>query len=418
MSFDAIVIGAGAAGLMTAIIAGRERPGIRLALLESQPRCGTKILVSGGGRCNVTNRVVRPTDFNGDRNFVAKALGRFGAERAAAFFEEIGVPLKHEAEFDKLFPVSDDAHTVRDALVGESERVGCGPRTSYRVRSVVREADGGFVVTTSLGVLRAPRVVLATGGRSIPLSGSDGFGWEIAKSLGHSVTPTVPALVPLVLDPHPLAGLDGIAFPCEIRVTDPAAGGRLVARVTGPVLVTHFGISGPAALDVSRHWAVAAEAGRQLEFRLSFAPGKEQQAVEAQWLAESLTGGSRPVVSLLAGFPRRIIERLLSASGVKADQRLGELSREARIRLLLAFTSTLLPVKESRGFNFAEVTAGGVPVSEVDARTMESKLCPGLHFVGEILDVEGRLGGFNFQWAWSTGFVCGQAVAVGAKNRR
>jgi predicted Rossmann fold flavoprotein len=332
-------------------------------------------------------------------------------ERTVAFFAELGVELKHEPEFDKLFPVTDDAHTVRDALVGECARLGCAPRLAQRVTAVEPSADGGFVVRTAAGAIRARRVVLATGGRSVPLSGSDGFGYELAKSLGHTVTTTVPALVPLLLEPNPLAGLDGIAFPAEIRVLD---GDRVAARVQGPLLVTHFGVSGPAALDVSRHWAVAAAEGRRLELRLSFAPGREAQDVERAWIDEADRNGGRPVVSLLAGFPRRVLERILATAEVRADQRLGELSRVARGRLLAAFTSMPLPVKDTRGFNAAEVTAGGVPVAEIDPRTMESKVRPGLHLVGEILEVEGRLGGFNFQWAWATGFVCGQALAAGA----
>lgn len=415
---DAVIVGAGAAGLMTAIVAGRERPGIRLALLEGGPRAGTKILVSGGGRCNVTNRVVTPADFHGDRKFVTKVLGRFGAARTPPFFEELGVELKHEPEFDKLFPVTDSAHTIRNALVAECERVGAPPRLHHRVTGIARDGET-FVVSTPLGDLRTRRVVLATGGRSLPRTGSDGFGYELVKALGHTVTATVPGLVPLRLDPNPLAGLDGIALPVEIRVHDREDGrDRVVARVTGPMLVTHFGISGPAALDVSRHWAVAAERGRRLELRLSFAPGREAADVEKQWLAESLSGGGRPVVSLLAGFPRRVIERILDVADVRGTHRLGELSRAARQSLLAAFTALPLPVSDTRGFNAAEVTAGGVPVSEVDPRTMESKLCPGLHLVGEILDVEGRLGGFNFQWAWATGHVCGQALAVAAAGRR
>jgi predicted Rossmann fold flavoprotein len=172
---DAVVVGAGAAGLMTALVAGRERAGIALALLEGSQRAGTKILVSGGGRCNVTNRVVRPADFHGDRSFVAKVLKRFDERRAAQFFEDLGVALKHEPEFDKLFPVSDDAHTVLAALVGECARVGCPVRPGHRVTAVRRD-DGAFVVVTSQGEIRARRVVLATGGRSLPRTGSDGFG--------------------------------------------------------------------------------------------------------------------------------------------------------------------------------------------------------------------------------------------------
>jgi predicted Rossmann fold flavoprotein len=221
----------------------------------------------------------------------------------------------------------------------------------------------------------------------------------------------VPALVPLVLDPHPLAGLEGIAFPVELRVLD---GQKVVARVTGPMLVTHFGVSGPAALDVSRHWSVAAESGRRLDVRMSLYPGLEAQDVERVWLEIARTDGRRSIANLLRDLPRRVAERLMEVAGSDPGRRLGDLPRDARARLLGACTALPLPVKDTRGFNAAEVTAGGVPTSEVDPRTMESRVCPGLHLVGEILDVEGRLGGFNFQWAWASGFVAGQALATAA----
>jgi hypothetical protein len=411
--FDVLVVGAGAAGLMTAITAAREAPSLRIALLDGSPRPGTKILVSGGGRCNVTNRVVRPSDYHGDRAFVAKVLRRFDERRAVRFFQDLGVPLRHEPEFDKLFPESDDAHTVLAALLGECDRLGCPARAAHRV-TAVRRGDDAFAADTTRGEFRARRVVLATGGRSLPRTGSDGSGYDLARSLGHTVTPTVPALVPLVLDPHPLAGLDGIAFPAEIRVLD---GDRVAAKVAGPLLATHFGVSGPAALDVSRHWSVAADAGRRLEVRLSLYPGLEPQDVERAWLEIARTDGRRSIANLLRDLPRRVAERVMEIAGSDPGRRLGDLPRDARSRLLATCTALPLPVKDTRGFNAAEVTAGGVPTAEVDPRTMESLVCAGLHLVGEILDVDGRLGGFNFQWAWATGFVAGQAAAGPPRDR-
>lgn len=403
---DAAVVGAGAAGLMTAIVAARTDPSLRIALLDGEPAPGKKILVSGGGRCNVTNRVVRPADYHGDRAFVARVLGRFGADAAVRFFSELGVELKHEPEFDKLFPVTDDARTVLDALLGECARLGCPPRR-FRVASVTRTPDG-YRLAGPHGEIRAHRVVLATGGRSLPRTGSDGSGFEIARSLGHAVGTTVPALVPLVLDPHPLAGLAGIAFPATIRVR---SSGRVVADATGPVLVTHFGISGPAALDVSRHWSVAAAAGTAPDLTLSVFPGRDAPDVEREWVEAARAGGRRTAATLLTHLPHRAAQRLLERAGVGPEVRLAELPRAARTKLLEAATALRLPVRDTRGFNAAEVTAGGVPTGEVDARTMESRKAPGLHLVGEILDVDGRLGGFNFQWAWAGGLVCGQALA-------
>lgn len=413
---DVAIVGAGAAGLMTAITAAREARALpaarapRIALLDGELRPGKKILVSGGGRCNVTNRTVTPADFHGDRRAVARVLARFGADDAVRFFDGLGVPLKHEPEFDKLFPVSDDARTVLDALLAECARLGCPVRGGFRVRSAVAE-EGGFVVASDAGAVRARRLVLATGGRSMPSTGSDGGGYGIARALGHTVGTTVPALVPLVLHPHPFPHLAGISFPAEIVVRAASSGeGRVAARVRGPLLVTHFGISGPAALDVSRHWSTAAAAGAPPSLRLSVFPGEEPADVERAWLDAARSGGARTVGSLLARLPHRIAQRIAGLADVAPDRRIAELTRESRGRLLAAATALPLPVKDTRGFNAAEVTAGGVPLDEVDVRTMESRRRPGLHLVGEILDVDGRLGGFNFQWAWATGFVCGQAV--------
>lgn len=402
------VAGGGAAGLMTAITAAREDPSLRIVVLEGQPRPGIKILASGGGRCNVTNRVVTPSDFHGDRSLVARVLRRFDEEDAAEFFEGLGVALKHEPEFDKMFPASDSAKTVLDALLAECARLGVEVETGFRVESVAR-TERGFDVRSAARAIACDALVLATGGRSLPKSGSDGAGYRFAESLGHTVGPTAPALVPLVLQPHVFADLAGIAVPAEVSVW---AGGRRVAVETGPVLVTHFGLSGPAPMNVSRHFAVGRMAGAPPEVRVNFLPGRRPEEVEAAWLETARTSGTLQAVTLVDGLPARLARRICELADVAPETRLSELSRNSRKRLLDAATNLRLPVTDTRGWNAAEVTAGGVPLAEVDVRTMGSRKCPGLFLVGEILDVDGRIGGFNFQWAWATGFVAGQALST------
>ena len=412
MHFDVGVVGGGAAGLMTAITAAREGSSLSVAVIESRPRPGVKILASGGGRCNVTNRAVTPGDFNGDRGVVARILRRFDERATVRFFEELGVELKHEPEFDKLFPVSDSAHSVLDALLAECARLSVRIEADFRVGEI-RRGEDGFEVRAGERVAVCRSVVLATGGRSVPKSGSDGHGYEIARSLGHSVGATSPALVPLVLQPHVLEGLEGVAVPAELSVW---ADGRRIALETGPALVTHFGLSGPAPMNVSRHWSVVRDAGGTAEVRMSVLPGRQPADVEREWLDAARGDGSRPAVALLAGLPARLARRVLALADVAETTRVAELTRNSRKRLLDAATNLRLPVTDTRGWNAAEVTAGGVPLSEVDARTMESRRCPGLFLVGEILDVDGRIGGFNFQWAWATGFVAGQALALRGKQ--
>jgi len=412
LKFDVGVVGGGAAGLMTAIIAARESAktdgSLRCVVFEGQRKPGIKILASGGGRCNVTNLVVSPSDFNGDRGLVARVLRRFNEKDAVQFFDELGVPLKHEPEFDKMFPESDSAQTVLDALLAECARLGVRVESGFRVDAVAATADG-FEVRAGERVAACGAVVLATGGRSLPKSGSDGAGYAFAQSLGHTVGETAPALVPIVLQPHVFEGLDGIAIPAELSVW---SGGKRVALETGPALVTHFGLSGPSPMNVSRHYAVGKLAGAPPEIRMNVFPGRTYAEVETSWLDTARDAGSRNVASLLGSLPARLARRLFELADVDPDARLSEMSRVARKRLLDAATNLRLPVTDTRGWNAAEVTAGGVPLAEIDVRTMESKTRPGLFLVGEILDVDGRIGGFNFQWAWATGFVAGQALAT------
>jgi predicted Rossmann fold flavoprotein len=418
VQYDVGVVGGGAAGLMTAITAARESAksdgSLRCVVFEGQPKAGIKILASGGGRCNVTNRVVSPSDFHGDRALVARILRRFDENDTVRFFAELGVPLKHEPEFEKLFPESDSAKSVLDALLAECARLGVRVECGFRVDAVAAVGDG-FEVRAGDRMVACGAVALATGGRSLPKSGSDGAGYGFARALGHSVGDTAPALVPLVLQPHVLGGLDGIAVPAEMSVW---RDGKRVAVEVGPALVTHFGLSGPGPMNASRHFAVGKLHGAAPQVRMNVFPGRTSAEVETSWLDATRDAGARPVSSLLASLPARLARRLFELADVSPDVRLSELSKVARRRLLDAATNLLLPVTDTRGWNAAEVTAGGVPLTEVDVRTMESKKRPGLFLVGEILDVDGRIGGFNFQWAWATGFVAGQALAVrGAPSR-
>jgi len=351
--------------------------------------------------------VVRPADFHGDRRAVARVLGRFGVAETVAWFREIGVELKREPGFDKLFPVSDRARDVLDALLDAASRAGVTLVAGFRVTGV-RRPDGGFVLEAADGrELACRRLVLATGGRSLPKSGSDGTGYGFARALGHSLSEPCPALVALVLDPHPLGGLSGVSFPAAIEVW---MRGCKSVEVRGPVLVTHFGLSGPAALDVSRHWTTGGTPPPELF--LSFFPGRSRGEVERAWLLAAADGG-RSVASLLACLPARVARTVSVRAGLALEHPLARLEREQRMRLVEAATALVLPVGGTRGFKEAEVTAGGVPLAEVDPSRMASRRCPGLYLVGEILDVDGRIGGFNFQWAWSTGFIAGQATILG-----
>jgi len=388
---DVAIIGAGAAGLMAAIQAGRA--GARVLLLDGAPKIGAKIIISGGGRCNVTHDVVTPDDFNGNRNAIAKVLRAFTVEQTIEFFSSLGVALKREAT-GKLFPVSDRARDVVDALLRAAREAGVEVRAGVRVTSVER----GFVMNDEI---RAKRIVLATGGRSVPKTGSDGFGYALAQLLGHSVTGTFPALVPLLIDPqHWAASIRGTSVDAELSVK--TTSGRVVRRERGSMLFTHFGISGPVVLDISRHWIAA----RPALLSANLLPGESFASMQSMLIAESQRNPHATVASLLK---RRLPDRLVAQ--VAPNTPLARLSKEERNDAIRKIVECELPVTRDRGFEYAEVTAGGVPLSEVNVSTMESRVCPGLYVCGEILDVDGKIGGYNFQWAWSSGYAAGIGAA-------
>jgi predicted Rossmann fold flavoprotein len=398
-------VGAGAAGLATAIFAARRMPGRVVVALDGAARPGAKILISGGARCNVTNVAVGERDFwGGRRSIVRRVLRSFPAEQAAAFFRELGVAL-HAEDDGKLFPDSGRARTVLEALLREVARRGVRLQAGRRVTAVVARPDG-YELETSAGPLRARRLVLATGGLSLPKTGSDGLGYRLAQALGHSLVDTTPALAPLLLEGGLHAGLSGVSCEAELLLRPEGADSL---RLRGPLLFTHFGVSGPVALNASRHWHRARLEGRAVQVSASFLPGRG--FAEAERLFERRRSGATLQTALAAAVPASLGAALAREAALDPAQPLARLTREARRGLAHALVGLPLRVRDSRGYAFAEVTAGGVPLEEIDAATMESRRSGGLHLAGEILDVDGRLGGFNFQWAWSSGWVAAGGLA-------
>jgi predicted Rossmann fold flavoprotein len=416
-SCDVAIVGAGAAGLATAVFAGRSNRSRSLVLLDSARRPGAKILVSGGTRCNVTNVTVTEHDFWGGRaSVIRRVLRAFPVPDTVAFFRDLGVPL-HEEAGGKLFPDTNRARDVLDALLRETERVGATMVAGHRVLGVERSADG-FRVVTDRGDLQAAAVVLATGGQSLPKSGSDGAGFAIAKQLGHTIVPTTPALDPLVLarDERVHTELSGVSQDVELAVW---IDGAIAVRVAGALLWTHIGASGPVALNVSRHWLRARLEGRTVSITANLRPGEQFGGVEAQWISLARDHPKAWVQTTLAAMvPASAAAVLLRELAIDGRVSLAHFPREDRRRLSRALVEWPLPVVGTRGYTYAEATAGGVALTEIDPATMESRVCPGLFLVGEMLDVDGRLGGFNFQWAWSSGFVAGRALAAASTKPR
>jgi hypothetical protein len=335
-------------------------------------------------------------------------LRAFGVAETIAFFREIGVPL-HEEEHGKLFPDTNSSRTVLQALLDEASRRGVVLRAGERVNAV--EPSGPrWIVRTARESLEVLRVVLGTGGLSLPKTGSDGQGLRMAESLGHTVVPTTPALVPLVLSGSFHRPLSGIAHEVALLVR---ADGRVVDRRIGSLLWTHFGVSGPVVLDASRAFLRARLEGRSAGLEANLLPGHDFAAAEADLVRLSAASPRSSVArALSAWLPAAVAEAVARALGL-AETPLGRLRREDRRALVRALVARPLPVVDSRGYSSAEVTAGGVPLAEVDTRTMESRRRPGLFLVGEMLDVDGRIGGFNFQWAWSSAWVAAGGLGRG-----
>lgn len=408
---DLAIVGAGAAGLATAIFAAEQRPDSRILLLDGAKTIGAKILVSGGGRCNVTHDRVSAADYFGNRRIIKNVLAAFPVQRTMEWFASMGVALKREGT-GKLFPATEKARTVLDALTSRCRELEVVVCAAHRVTAVDRQGgESGFVLRHDRGELRARKLVLATGGRSLPKSGSDGLGYELARRLGHGVASTAPALVPLVLDErmfHPQ--LSGLSQEVElISVLD----GRPADRRAGSLLWTHFGISGPVVMDASRFWTLAQGQGRKADLLCNFFPGCTGEDTR-EWLkTQAAVTPRRSLVRILAArLPERFAAAMSSYTHCDPTLGMGQCPREDRERLAENLSRFRLPIERDRGWNHAEVTAGGVPLEEIDYRSMESRIVPGLYLAGEILDCDGRIGGFNFQWAWATGYLAGRAASA------
>ena len=415
---DLCVIGAGAAGLAAGIFAAEQNPDLTIQLLDGAKTIGAKILVSGGGRCNVTHDAVAPADFFGTRHLVRNVLAAFPVHETISWFASLGVELKRE-ETGKLFPVTDKARTVLDALTARCRALGVTLRPDHRVSRLdyrhpadppSQNRAARFFIRHRHGEISAKRVILATGGRSLPRSGSDGSGYELASRLGHRVTVTVPALVALILDEGCFhRQLSGLSHDVEVQMV---IKGRPIDRRTGSLLWTHMGISGPVVMDASRFWCLARERGEPVDLYGNFVPGKTAEQLREWFLAESAQRPRRSLLKMIATWiPEGLAEALCREAGGEPQQASGQVPRTIRDRLLASVTRFRFPIIRDRGWNFAEVTAGGIPLEEINYRTMESKLVSGLYLIGEVLDCDGRIGGFNFQWAWTTGRIAGRAAA-------
>jgi predicted Rossmann fold flavoprotein len=396
------VIGAGAAGLLAALTAARS--GSDVVLIERTKDGGRKILISGGGRCNILPAVAQPERYVTDSspNTLRKILRSWPLAEQRAFFErELEIPLVLEEESGKLFPSSHKAKDVRDRLVQRVREAGAKIWFGAKVTDVRPSGGSWEVEIEDAPTLRARAVIVATGGLSVPATGSDGVGLHVAEALGHLVNSTYPALTPLTADPHPHAELAGISK----TVTIHAPGARPSFQTTGGFLITHTGWSGPTVLDAS-HLAIRGHPD-----------GSRQELVvrwstlgAADWDAALQIGTGTVRSALTSHLPRRLAELIAMESGVEPVTPLAQLKKADRKALVSNLTEYRLPWAGDAGYKKAEVTGGGVALDQIDPRTMESRVAPGLFLCGEVLDAFGPIGGHNFLWAWATGRAAGQGA--------
>jgi predicted Rossmann fold flavoprotein len=406
--WDLVVIGAGAAGLLAAS-QGAAR-GRRTLLLEKNRKPGVKILMSGGTRCNIThatdNRGIADA-FGPPGRFLHSPLAALGVEQTIALFESEGVPTKVE-ETGKVFPVSNKATDVLDALLRRLRKSGATLALQEPVLATARTAHG-FTLKTPLRVLSARHVVLTTGGQSYPGCGTTGDGYNFAAQFGHTIVPPRPALVPVTVAAPWLEELRGITVP-DAAVAVYENQKRLACR-RASLLFAHFGLTGPAALDISRVISNHAHP-ETLELEIDLIPALPEAGLDDYLRKESVCSGKKHLAVVLAAYlPRRLCDQLLTWAGQPADRRAAALSRPDRTRLVHALKHLRLAVAGTLGFGKAEVTTGGVALDEIDSRNMRSKRVPELFVAGEVLDLDGPIGGYNFQAAFSTGWLAGTAAA-------
>lgn len=398
LTHPVVVIGAGAAGLVAALYAAQR--GVDVVLVESTNDGGRKILISGGGRCNILPSVAQPKRFvtASSPNTLRKILLSWPLAEQRAFFEtELGLALALEEETGKLFPVSNSAREVRDALVARVREAGAKIWFDARVTDVASVPHGWSVRLDGAPEIQARAVIVATGGLSVPKTGSDGVGLDIAMATGHAVESTYPALTPLLASPHPHAELAGIATDVSVS----SRGIKPAYRGAGALLVTHQGWSGPVILDASHVATTSAPAEIIIDW-IGLKPEQLEEALQA-------AGGTvRSVIS--ATLPRRLADALVREVGTEPATPLAQLRRSDRRAVVKALTAYRLPWTGDAGYQKAEVTGGGVRLDQIDPRTMESRHQPGLYFCGEVLDAFGPIGGHNFMWAWATGRAAGADV--------
>jgi len=395
---DVLIIGAGAAGLMCAAQAGYRGKSVVVVDMGKKP--ARKVLISGGGRCNFTNQGATPSQFICQNpHFVKSALSRFTADDFIELVERHSVEYHHKT-LGQLF-CNDSSQDIVDVLLTECDWAGVSVNLRTEVLSVSKSAEQGYLVKTSDKDYQCNSLVIASGGLTMPKLGASPIGYKIAEQFGLNVLPTIAALVPFTLHDHDkkrFDGLSGISIDCEVTSENSIS-------FRENILFTHRGLSGPAILQISSYW----QAGESVTINLS--PEKNLSETINQWREQQPQKSLKNLLATL--FPKRFVEALIhdeTINVVTADKAVNQLNHDEISNIAYAIHTWKIKPNGTEGYRTAEVTLGGVNTDELSSKTLEAKKCPGLYFIGEVTDVTGWLGGYNFQWCWSSGWACGQAV--------
>lgn len=404
-----IVVGGGAAGIMAAISA--RRLGADVTILERNQRVGKKILATGNGRCNFTNINVDTNCYHGNNpEFAHNALANFTIENTIKFFEKLGIAHKVE-DFGKVFPMSDQASSILDVFLYELNELGVNIVCDAFVKDIFREHYKFILELENGKVYRGDRIIIATGGKAMPVSGSDGQGYNLAKKMGHNIIDAFPALVQLMLEGAFFKRIDGVKF---VGTAEILHNNKSIAKDKGDILFANYGVSGPPILQISRKAGELLKEGKEAYLKITIINMMSGEELRKLVNKRFKTSPRKSIdFSLVGLINKRLIPVLLTEAGINNLKRtaadLSDKEKEAIINIL---TDWRFRIRGTKSWPSAQVTAGGIDTNEIDQNTMESKLVNGLFFAGEILDIDGQCGGFNLQWAWSSGFIAGQSAAL------
>ena len=401
------IIGGGASGMCAAITAKRENPQASVIVFDHKDIPGKKILSTGNGRCNLTNEYMEVSCFRSDSpEKIAPVIERFTANDTIKFFEELGILTKSRNGY--IYPRSDQASAVLDVLRMELKRLGIEEILSTHIKEVSR-AKKGFRIHIEDRNYRADKVILATGSKASKVLGSDGSGYNMAKSFGHRLVPVVPALVQLKVKNFPFAKATGVRTDAKVTAI---VNGKAISEDTGEVQITAYGISGIPVFQISRYIARALYEKKPASVEVDFLPQMSEEELFTYLLNRKNNKKHLNADEFLIGvFNQKLIPRLLELANIRSNTKVGTLNEQNLKKLAHQCKHTLLTISDTNGFDNAQVCAGGVSLDEINIDTMESIYEKGLYIIGELLDVDGICGGYNLQWAWTTGMIAGKCAA-------